>query len=121
MGAFECDDQNPCTVDQCRSGIRTHDPVADPIGCSPVVPSYQHALELRAGVERLLVYMNDEIQVGGNASGRLDDDLAAERACAIVVHLSTAALVMLSVTRKAMWPLFAAIGWHVLTRRGRSR
>jgi hypothetical protein len=77
MGAFECDDQNPCTVDQCRSGVCTYDPVADPTGCSPVVPSYQHALELRAGVERLLVYMHDDIQVGDNASGRLNDDLAA--------------------------------------------
>jgi hypothetical protein len=71
------EDQNPCTVDQCHAGTCTHDPVDDPTGCSPVVPSYQHAIELRAGVERLLVYMDDEVQVGGNTSGRLDDDLAA--------------------------------------------
>ena len=71
------EDQNPCTVDQCRAGACTHDPVDDPSGCSPVVPSYRRALDLRAGVERLLAYMSDEAQVSGDTGSRLDDDLAA--------------------------------------------
>jgi len=71
------EDQNPCTVDQCRAGACTHDPVDDPSGCSPVVPSYRRALDLRAGVERLLAYMSDEAQVSGDTGSRLDGDLAA--------------------------------------------
>lgn len=71
------EDQNPCTVDRCRAGACAHDAVDDPSGCSPVVPSYHHAIDLRAGVDRLLAYMNDEAQVGGDTGSRLDDDLGA--------------------------------------------
>jgi hypothetical protein len=71
------EDQNPCTVDRCRAGACAHDAVDDPSGCSPVVPSYHHAIDLRAGVERLLAYMDDEAQVGGDTGSRLDDDLGA--------------------------------------------
>jgi hypothetical protein len=71
------DDMNPCTTDVCHAGTCNHDPVDDQSGCSALVPSYDRALDLRAGVERLLAYMNDEAQVAGNTGGRLDGDLAA--------------------------------------------
>lgn len=37
-----------------------------------------------------------------------------ERASAILVHLATTALVMLSFARNALWPLVTAILWHAL-------
>jgi uncharacterized membrane protein YhfC len=37
-----------------------------------------------------------------------------ERASAILVHLATTALVMLSFARNALWPLITAILWHAL-------
>lgn len=35
-----------------------------------------------------------------------------ERTIAIALHVSMSALVALGVRRRALWPLFAAIGWH---------
>jgi hypothetical protein len=83
------DDGNPCTTDVCHAGTCNHDPVSDQEGCSPVVPSYNRALDLRAGVERLLAFMDDEAQVGASTSGALDDDLAA-----VAVDLDGAAAVL---------------------------
>ena len=45
------DDMNPCTTDVCHAGTCNHDPVADQSGCSPVVPSYNRALDLRPVVQ----------------------------------------------------------------------
>jgi hypothetical protein len=98
------DDMNPCTTDVCHAGACSHDPVNDQNGCSPVVPSYNRALDLRAGVERLLAYMDDEAQVGGNTSGRLDDDLAA-----VAVDLDGTAAVLAGRTPDAGDPQVAGI------------
>jgi hypothetical protein len=68
------DDDNPCTVDRCRAAACAHDPVEDIQGCLPVVPSYRLAVSLRAGVDRLLSFL-DEVDVGGDTSGGLVDQL----------------------------------------------
>ena len=75
----------------------------DQSGCSALVPSYDRALDLRAGVERLLAYM-DEAQVGGNTSGTLDDDLAA-----VAVDLDGTAAVLAGRTPDAGDPQVAGI------------
>ena len=98
------DDMNPCTTDVCHAGTCNHDPVADQSGCSPVVPSYNRALDLRAGVERLLAYMDNGAQVGGDTSGRLDDDLAA-----VAVDLDGTAAVLAGRTPDAGNPQVAGI------------
>ena len=68
------EDDNPCTVDLCRSGACTHEAVVDPSGCTPLVPSYHLAVSLRAGIDRLLNYL-DQIDVGGDTSDKLTNDL----------------------------------------------
>ena len=83
--AAECTpDDDPCTVDRCRATACAHDSVADVAQCSPVRPSYGHAVALRAGVERLLNFVSNEAPVDGESGAAvvtaltgLRDDLDA--------------------------------------------
>jgi hypothetical protein len=81
------DDDDPCTDDRCGGGTCIHTPVADPSGCSPLVPSYHLAVSVRAGIDRLENYLG-EVDVGGDTSDSLDEDLsevAADLDAAILV------------------------------------
>jgi Dictyostelium (slime mold) repeat len=74
----ECsEDENPCTDDHCRVGACAHDAVADPQGCQPLLPSYRRAVLLRAGAERVLTYVLDEVDAGGDTGDRLVEQLEA--------------------------------------------
>lgn len=66
---MECtDDADPCTADRCRAARCSHDRVADGAGCEPLRPSYRNAVELRRGVERVLNYLFDEVDAGGDTA-----------------------------------------------------
>lgn len=81
------EDNDPCTDDRCGGGSCVHTPMADPSGCMPLVPSYRLAVSLRAGVDRLINYLG-EVDVGGDTSDSLDEDLsdiAADLDAAILV------------------------------------
>lgn len=75
---LECtEDDNPCTLDRCRGGSCAHDAVTDPQGCQPLVPSYRRAVTLRGGVERVLNYVFDESDAGGDTFDAIVEELQA--------------------------------------------
>jgi hypothetical protein len=81
------DDGDPCTDDRCGGGTCVHTSVADPSGCTPLVPSYRLAVSLRGGVDRLVNYLG-EVDVGGDTSDNLNNelsDVAADLDAAILV------------------------------------
>jgi Dictyostelium (slime mold) repeat len=69
------EDGDPCTDDRCGGGACVHTPMDVPSGCTPLVPSYRLAVSLRAGIDRLINYMG-EVDVGGDTSDSLDEDLS---------------------------------------------
>jgi len=69
------EDGDPCTDDRCGGGACVHTPMDVPSGCTPLVPSYRLAVSLRAGIARLINYMG-EVDVGGDTSDSLDEDLS---------------------------------------------
>lgn len=72
---FCTEDGDPCTDDRCGGGACVHTPMADPSGCTPLVPSYRLAVSLRAGIDRLVNYLG-QVDVGGDTSDSLDGDLS---------------------------------------------
>jgi hypothetical protein len=73
----ECaEDDDPCTLDRCRTGVCAHDAVDDPQGCLPLLPSYRRATRLRAGVERIVNYVVDEADAGGESGDAIGEKLA---------------------------------------------
>jgi hypothetical protein len=76
LEAAECaPDDDPCTEDRCRTAACAHEPVADVASCSPLRPSYRRTLALRSGVERILAFIWDESDVGGDAGDVIVDEL----------------------------------------------
>lgn len=76
----ECsEDENPCTIDRCRAGGCAHDAVDDLEGCRPLLPSYGRAMELRRGVERVLNFVQDEADAGGDTADLLVEHLEGLR------------------------------------------
>jgi hypothetical protein len=69
------EDNDPCTDDRCGGGACVHTPMADPSGCTPLVPSYRLAVSLRAGIDRLVNYLG-QVDVGGDTSDSLNEDLS---------------------------------------------
>ena len=87
----ECtEDDNPCTTDRCRSGVCAHEPLDDPQGCLPLLPSYRRAVTLRGGVDRLLTFVRDEVNAGGDTGDAIVEQLEGIRADLDAVVLTLA-------------------------------